>query len=553
MDPTGKQRRLNAWLFYVLLGVLFLGVTTGLHFYHGEPARQFSDFNDESSHFLTGLLIRDYAVNGIPGNPLRFAKDFYLHYPKVAFGSWPPLFHMLLGAWLLVMPVTRYSALLFVNVTTALFGLSAVWAAQRRFSALTAAGIGLAAVLSPMALLWDNFIQADTLYAVFSVICVYSFATWLTIQSRTSLWCFAITFLAALATKNNAMFLGITLPAMMVLTGSIGLIKKKELWFALLPGALFCAAWQFLTLPFVSKNILHDTTLAEAVKGYFDQTIHLVWIGFLPFILWAIIRRVVMPVMRWQKVEPWDAASFAMVLGTYLFHAALPHSVNGRYLLPSVVALLLFAAEGIADSLALAAVPQLSKGTRMAAIGLVLVLPEAWGALTMASQPGYGYADLAGKIETACPPETCPSILVSASFGGEGMIVAELASREQGAGHWLVRATKILQQRAGENNHQRELVKTDPQEMERRLEELPIHLAIVSNDGDSDPASPHNYLVGIIQANPEAWEKILAGSVGGTCHDAACTVDVYRLKSAVGKKTFSPSKLPSGMALWPGM
>src|SRR5687768_1549891 len=80
----------------VLLGVflLFTGIALTLQrvcgAYHGE----FNGYPDEPAHYVTGLLIRDYIAQGLPQPPMAFAKNYYLHYPKVALGHWPPLFYM---------------------------------------------------------------------------------------------------------------------------------------------------------------------------------------------------------------------------------------------------------------------------------------------------------------------------------------------------------------------------------------------------------------------------------------------------------------------------
>lgn len=31
-------------------------------------------------------MIRDYIANGFPASPMKFAEEYYVHYPKVAFG-----------------------------------------------------------------------------------------------------------------------------------------------------------------------------------------------------------------------------------------------------------------------------------------------------------------------------------------------------------------------------------------------------------------------------------------------------------------------------------
>ena len=41
---------------------------------------------------MNALVLRDYIREGLSQNPLRFAEDYYRHYPKIAPGMWPPLF-----------------------------------------------------------------------------------------------------------------------------------------------------------------------------------------------------------------------------------------------------------------------------------------------------------------------------------------------------------------------------------------------------------------------------------------------------------------------------
>lgn len=51
-----------------------------------------SSFSDEAARFMNALLVRDYIREGLHQNPIRFAEAYYLHYPKIAPGMWPPQF-----------------------------------------------------------------------------------------------------------------------------------------------------------------------------------------------------------------------------------------------------------------------------------------------------------------------------------------------------------------------------------------------------------------------------------------------------------------------------
>ena len=100
--------------------LIILLVTLSLQWGSGAYSAAFGAEPDEAGHYVTGVMIRDYIARGLPGNPVTFAKDFYIHYPRVAFGLWPPLFHLLSGVWMLAFGANRTSILfLLVAFTTA--------------------------------------------------------------------------------------------------------------------------------------------------------------------------------------------------------------------------------------------------------------------------------------------------------------------------------------------------------------------------------------------------------------------------------------------------
>ena len=73
-----------------------------LSWFAGAFQAEFGGYPDEPAHYVTGLMIHDYIAGWFPATPLRFAENYYLHYPKVAFGHWPPVFHFLQAIWMLL-------------------------------------------------------------------------------------------------------------------------------------------------------------------------------------------------------------------------------------------------------------------------------------------------------------------------------------------------------------------------------------------------------------------------------------------------------------------
>jgi hypothetical protein len=67
----------------------------------GAYTADFAGNPDEPSQVVSSLLVYDYLVDGFPKQPLRFAEDYYVHYPEVAIGHWPPMFYAVEGAGML--------------------------------------------------------------------------------------------------------------------------------------------------------------------------------------------------------------------------------------------------------------------------------------------------------------------------------------------------------------------------------------------------------------------------------------------------------------------
>jgi len=96
-DRQVTLSRLRLILRDAAVFLIILLVTLLLQWGSGAHSAALGAEPDEASHYVTGVMIRDYIARGLPGNPVTFAKDFYIHYPRVAFGLWPPLFHLLSG------------------------------------------------------------------------------------------------------------------------------------------------------------------------------------------------------------------------------------------------------------------------------------------------------------------------------------------------------------------------------------------------------------------------------------------------------------------------
>ena len=93
----------------------YLGLALVVLWWGGAYSNDLGSFDDESSHVVTGLLVRDWILAGFPA-PLAYARDYYLHYPKVAIGQWPPGFYVLQALWTVVCGASVVSLVTLMGV-----------------------------------------------------------------------------------------------------------------------------------------------------------------------------------------------------------------------------------------------------------------------------------------------------------------------------------------------------------------------------------------------------------------------------------------------------
>jgi len=109
---SGPDR--SAWFAAVAAFVL----TIAMQWSGGAYQAEFCGAADEPAHVISSLLVRDYAGSWPLADPMPWAMNYYLHYPKAALGHWPPGYFVLQAGWWLIVPPGRVSAMLF-NASTA--------------------------------------------------------------------------------------------------------------------------------------------------------------------------------------------------------------------------------------------------------------------------------------------------------------------------------------------------------------------------------------------------------------------------------------------------
>lgn len=376
---------------------------------------------DEAAHAVTALMIRDYVVDGLGQGqmPMKFAKDYYEHYPRVALGHFPPFYYLVAGPVLMVRDSPEALFLLQAFLMAVL--VAQTWLLGRRFlpSWLAAVAAMLGCAL-PLSLKLVQHIMSDVLLAVLCLWAVFAWVSYLREPTvKKALWwgCIAA---AAILTKGSGMLLCVLPPMATLLTGQWRLIKTPSWWCAALPVGLLAGPWMLYSTK-ISKEGMTDKTpvqyVVEAIPYYLNSMPLVFGWGLTVLGIFGILVSI-RNAVRNRAVTAEAATLWALMAGTSAILVLVPVGLTTRYLLTLMPVVMLAAAYGAQHVMRfLSYRSQLIAGTVILLVGFYLVaaLPE---------KEVHGFAEaarLAGPPTVGEPEENW---LISSDPRGEGAVVA---------------------------------------------------------------------------------------------------------------------------------
>jgi len=454
---------------------------------------------DESSHYLSGLMIHDYLRAGLPWPPMAYAQDYYAHYPKVALGHWPPVYFLLQTLWALPFGTAKASALFFHCVLSALF-LVATYALLRRwFEAWLSALACLFALTMPEVAALSRTLGSELLLSGLVLAALLFLERFL---QRPGLWPavgFGGSALLAVLTKGTAIML---IPLAAVLTtvyrGWLLLLRNRALWCTVTMAAVLAVPWYLL-----APDALHERVRRFGGpglyfwKGRIDGTLgfwpeQLGWVGLL---LVAAGMFAFLFLRRYQHLRPFGYLALSALAVIPLFRfTILVWEV--RHFVAMVPFVLIFLSLGILELVRL-----LGGGIPARAAGaLLLVVPALWHVRSLPPKPEIGLASVVRHL-AAWPPSAGPLLIVAGSIG-EGAFVSEFAMIDHRPGHRIERGSKLFIKSDFMAKH---VVKRyqSPAELAQMLSDLP-HRAIVLEDG-FEPGHYVTEIRGALAAPSSGW------------------------------------------------
>jgi 4-amino-4-deoxy-L-arabinose transferase-like glycosyltransferase len=394
---------------------------------------------DSPRHALNGAFVLD-ALRAFPWHdPLGYAASYYLRYPAVSIGFYPPLFYVFEAAIYAVTGVSHFAA----QLTVALFALLLAGAAYRVARLVlprwTALGAALMFMGAPEIALWTRQVMLDIPAHAMLMVSVLFFARHLLCGRQRELWFAALALLAAFYIKFNTGF--IVLPMAAALAAARGwraLFGRQIIAIAgaatvlALPGAWLMYRFSTVNLDNVGGRVGGLPVDSVARWTYYLEQLpgQLGWL--------AAILAVPGAFLLWQQAKTARGIGLAVLLaawtafGYLLFSALRVHEARHDLMILFPVVL---AAASTVHSLLRDRFPAFA-GPAVLVLGAGTVL---WSLATPVPRI-EGYAAIADKVAAVAPAN---AVVLSSVFR-DGNLVFAMRARENRPDISILRANKWL-------------------------------------------------------------------------------------------------------------
>lgn len=431
--------------FLALFGAMIGVMVGGLALLHTQAYSNGFSGSDEPAHFLNAYLVSVYFQHWLGSNPMAVAADFYVHYPKITIGHWPPAYYALLGLVFTVIPATVKTAFI-INLLVSALPSAGVAVALGSLAGWRAGVIGAVIyAFTPLAIEGQTYFMLDQALAA---CCIAAAMSWYGFVKRPG-WPRAFVFSAfcmlAVLLKGNG-WLVVFLPLYyMILTRSFRLLALPYLYGAALVAAIVVVPWYWVTAGISADGFNYKAGLAYATTALFSNLSSLVsnlGMASLPLVGIAVFleyrgRR--LAPMRWEVIS----VCLSLVLATLTLQSLIPVDIVDRYLAPALPAVLVLAMIGIIDFRG-----KFSKKTSSLVGGIVAVAlacslasPGVLHLIDRQPKPDYRM-DMAAEAQKVY---SMPGIsLIDGTPNAEGAYIAEMAIRDPLLNSYSIRASKLL-------------------------------------------------------------------------------------------------------------
>ena len=498
--------------------VLFAAVVL-LQWRTGAFTAELSGYPDEASHYMSGLLVHDYIAGGFAARPMQFAQNFYLHYPYLAIGHWPPVFYVLEGAWMLLFSPARISVMLLMALITALLGLTTYRITRASFGATGAWIITLLFICNPLVLQYTSMVMIETLLALFSLCAVVCFGRFLDTERWQESASFAVFATFAIMTKANGFELALVPLFGVAACRKLYLMKRLSFWLPAAAVALICVPWHLLTLHLMLPTFTAEAGLTftkKALTFYSLAGFQALAIGLACLACLGVFDRVIRP-LRSNRVEGKWAVLAALPLSVILFHSIVSGGLEKRYLVTAIAPLLMLSAAGASFVAERFSTIAINVRWKQQIVLTVATLVFAKMSFTLPTKVSFGFKDAAAHILSDHNLRNSLILVSSETTVGEGIFVSEVAMRDHGLDHVVLRASKVLAE-GGWNQSTEDYrpLFSDSEAVRQCIEQAEIRSVVVDTSRGRDAYQDHRQILEMVKRHPEDWQLSGSFGAGGT-------------------------------------
>jgi len=478
------------WALAVVLLAFVLGLQTRSGAYHAD----FDSNDDEAAHVVSSLMVHDYLASGKVEHPWEFATNFYVHYPKVAIGHWPPLFYCGEALWMLAAGRSRFGLLSFQALLAATLVIGLFFWMRRDHGLWISFASALVLATTRTILAGAREVSPDLLLAVLVFWASAQYGLYATSLKSRHAWWAALLAAGALGTHGRAAVL-FMVP---VITQLFARVTKKRIAVAIaillvymFVPALIGQAYAYSPAKTLANSLRYLTRLASALNWY----------------VFALAAIGIAVVFRGGQRRAPVTAIVALVLSCCIFYSVVNVPLDEFYLVTSIPAMIVLAATGAQELLRAASSRSMGSVLPATALAMLALGFASWNVYRMPLKDGRVAQHIVGNDVPYRDSRKIWMVAGAADF--EGAIIAEVALRDLAQDHIILRASKMLARSTWSPGHYRML-----------FHDLPSVLNLLDRDragwilSREDGAAPHIRQLGAaVESIYPAWQRVPLSAV----------------------------------------
>lgn len=481
--------------------VLYFLLIGAFQYWSGASGAAFGGYPDESSHYLSGLMIHDYCASGFSTSPVIFASNYYTHLPFFGIGYWPPFFYAMEAVWMALFGFHRAAVLLLPALVAAFLSGTIFWLLRDRLGAPAAFLTGCLLLFTPALLESNALIMVDNAFALFGFWAALAFGRWIDTGSVRAALLTGLLTAFCLLTKINAIYLILLLPLILLILGRWRLLLLRSFWVIPAVVAVLWGPWIFYTRNLVSIGF---GGLARPDLWHIATGAGLALLSNLGWILILVLAGGVLA-LRKRRLDTSGLVCVLLPVCYLVFLLAARVEIENRFLIP------ILAPSMVLAGVAVGAISEKLVWLRLRPGGIATALSAVMLVSYAATLKGFTKSSpnsVRPVVEYIRERDASEDAAVLVPSDAEGPFIAEFAADEKHRPlRFMVRPNKLLSI-IDWNGGSYQARFHSPAELISLFDGLPIRYTIISESINDRSRPDDRLLASTLNAHPERWKRL---------------------------------------------